>query len=70
MGNTATYQITAIAMDYCDVDRPANARRRFNYVLRTYPELWEELKKANYHTRQRYFTPKQYELVVRFLGEP
>lgn len=65
-----TYNITDLAMAYYDSADQANARRRLNYALRTYPELWEELKKANYHTRQRYFTPKQYELVVRFLGEP
>ncbi len=70
MRKIVDYNITEIAMSYCEVERPANARRRFNYVLRTYPELWDELKKVNYHSRQRYFTPKQYELVVRFLGEP
>lgn len=70
MKKIVDYNITEIAMGYSDVGSPANARRRFNYAMRTYPELWEELIKANYRPRQRYFTPRQYELVVRFLGEP
>lgn len=64
------YNITEMAVAYFGSFDPANARRRLNYMMRTYPELWEELKRAHYHSRQRIFTPKQYELVVRFLGEP
>lgn len=67
---TTQYNITELAVAYCEIYDPANARRRLNYLLRTYPELWEELQKAHYRPRQRNFTPKQYELVVRFLGEP
>lgn len=64
------YNITDLAMAYYDSAEQANARRRLNYALRTYPELWEELKKAHYHSRQRTFTPRQYELVVKYLGKP
>lgn len=68
--NHLTYNITLLAMSYCETCVPGNARRRLNYMLRTDPELWEELKKAHYRSRQRYFTPRQYELIVKYLGKP
>lgn len=64
------YNITAVAQAYCEECDAPNARRRLNYMIRTYPELKEELEKANYRTRQRNFTPKQYEVLVKYLGEP
>lgn len=70
MKNRTTYNITQLAMIYCETYDPANARRRLNYMLRTDPELWDELQRAHYRSRQRYFTPKQYELIVKYLGEP
>lgn len=70
MKNHVTYNITQLAMIYCDSYDPSNARRRLNYMLRTDPELWEELMRAHYRCRQRCFTPKQYELIVKYLGEP
>lgn len=68
--NHQTYNITTLAMSYCETYNPANARRRLNYMLRNDPELWAELQQAHYHSRQRCFTPKQYEVIVKYLGEP
>lgn len=64
------YNITLLAQAYCGDQDPANARRKMNYLLHSCPELWEELAGAHYRSRQRFFTPKQYEIVTRYLGEP
>lgn len=70
MKKHVTYNISQLAMSYCETGDMTNARRRLNYMLRTDPELWEELQRAHYRSRQRVFTPRQYELIVKYLGEP
>lgn len=47
-----------------------NALRRFRYMLKTDPSLWNELTEARFHAHQRVFTPQQYAILVRYIGEP
>lgn len=47
-----------------------NALRRFRYMLKTDPELWQALTEARYRSHQRVLTPRQYAIIVRFLGDP
>lgn len=65
-----TYAITELAMLYFETSDGKNARRRLMRNMQQDRMMWEELLEARFQMRQRFFTPRQYEVVVRYMGEP
>lgn len=49
---------------------PQAARRNLTKMIRSNPRLVEELKKTSYNSRDRYLTPRQYEIITKAFGQP
>lgn len=49
---------------------PQAARRNLTMMIRNNPRLVEELEKTGYNSRDRYITPRQYELIITAFGQP
>lgn len=64
------YSVAEVALLFFPESLPQNALRRFRYLLKGDPALWQALTEARFRSHQRMFTPMQYEIIVRFLGEP
>lgn len=64
------FSVAETAMMFFPESLPQNALRRFRYMLKSDPDLWKALQEARFRSHQRMFTPMQYEIIVRFLGEP
>lgn len=64
------YEIHKLAELYCPGSKGYNAKRRFLRMLKNEKDLWNRLEELNYRSYQRVFTPKQYEAIIKVLGEP
>lgn len=49
---------------------PTSAARLLNRELRHNPDLWQDLKQANYRPTQKRLTPRQVQLIFQYIGEP
>ncbi len=67
---TNVFSVAEVALMFFPESLPQNALRRFRYLLKGDPDLWNALSEARFHSHQRMFTPMQYEIIIRFLGEP
>ena len=62
-----------LAILYWDGPMPDDMRIVTNHLMRWIncnTKLLEELRRQNYMSRNREFTPKQVEIIYKFLGEP
>lgn len=64
------FSVAETALMFFPESLPQNALRRFRYMLKGDPALWQALQEAHFHSHQRMFTPLQYGILIRFLGEP
>lgn len=67
---THVYTIAQTAQCFFPDSDSKNALRRFRYLLQSDRLLWQELIELHYKPYQRIFTPKQYDLIVKYLGSP
>ncbi|MBR2103266.1 MAG: DUF4248 domain-containing protein [Prevotella sp.] len=61
---------TELAMKYLPHLQPSSAWSCLRRWINHNRELREELQKLGYDGRQRVFTPRQVEAIMRYLGEP
>lgn len=54
---------------YVDV-LPEVASRNLRRDIREYPDLYRSLIESGWNSRKRTFTPRQVEVLIRYLGNP
>lgn len=62
--------VVEVAQLYFPDSDARNALRRFRYMLKRTPTLWETLKQLGYRSHQRVFTPLQMQAIILDLGDP
>ncbi len=65
-----TYSKNELARMYCPALSLDSALRMFRTWIDTHPDLNERLVLTGYKPRNRYFTPRQVEMIRDCLGEP
>jgi len=70
MNVNKTYSHKEIASVYFPELSPQSASRRLSYWIDRDEELFTQLKRTGYLKRQRFFTPRQIELLFEHLGKP
>lgn len=65
-----TYPKNELARMYCPGLSLESALRMFRIWIDTHPELSQRLLMTGYKSRNRYFTPKQVEIIRECLGDP
>lgn len=61
---------TDIAQRYFPRASVREARRMLNHEINATRGLLDALTEAGYHSKNHYLTPRQQEILYRFLGEP
>lgn len=59
-----------LAMRYFPDSTPTRARRLFTKMIYNNPNLLLELQSEGWKTNMRFLTPKQFEIVVKYIGFP
>ena len=65
-----TLYIKELALQYFHESSSDAARRRLKTWIERCSELDEKLKGADFKKHQHILTPLQYDLIIRYLGEP
>lgn len=65
-----TYQKKELAMLYFPGSQPQTAVKHLMAWIRLCPPLALELERLHYSRSQKYFTPRQADAIIHFLGEP
>lgn len=65
-----SYSKKELALAYAPELTTGGAVKRLGVWMRYNPQLWQELQKRGYRTRQKLFTPQQVDVIFQYLGEP